>query len=60
MCNNTIFTVFVRCVIRLGLLCTGGHTNVNTSEFPLSLGDFGYSIEKKVRSVGFSEAINFS
>ena len=60
VCSNTILNVFVTCGIRLGLLCTGGHTLVHTSKLPLSLRDVGCSIERKVRSVGDSEAINFA
>ena len=39
--------------------CTWRHSFVYTSELPLSSGDMWYITERKVRSMGFSEAVYF-
>ena len=58
-CNNTVLIIPCRCGIDLDLFCTRGHSFVYTSELPLSSRDMWYIIQRKIRSMGFSEAVDF-
>ena len=58
MCNDTVLIILLRYGIGFVLFWTWGHTFVYTSELPLSSRYMRYGIERKVRSMGFSEAVN--
>ena len=58
MCNNTVL-IFLRGGIGFSLFWSWRHTFVYSSELPLSSRNMRYVIERKVRSMGFSEAVNF-
>ena len=52
----TVLIIPCRCGIDLDLFYTWGNSFVYTSELPLSS---WYIIERKIRSMGFSEAVYF-
>ena len=58
-CNNTILIIPCSCGIDLDLFYTWGNSFVYTSELPLSSRDMWYIIERKIRSIGLSEAVYF-
>ena len=59
VCNHTIITILLSYGIGLDLFWTGRSSFVYFSKLPLSPRDLGYIIERKVRPVGFYEAVNF-